>query len=143
LGNTFPTISDKGNIPIALGVVVEGSFQIEAGRSAVERLKLSQYMFAIFIPAMIAIIVFGDIANATDRTKLLVAFASVIGNVSIYMFVSGAIRTTQAIAKDMTPEERASASGQDIAKAPWAFYNIYTIVATGGAIVVMLMAIYQ
>lgn len=122
---------------------MEGSFQMEAGRSALERLKLGQYMFVILIPALIAIIVFGDIASATDETKLLVAFASVIGNVTVYLLVSGSIRTAQATAKDLTPEERASESGKDIAEAPWVLYHLYMIVATGGAIVVMLMAIYQ
>jgi hypothetical protein len=122
---------------------MEGPFQIESGRSALERLKLGQYMFVILIPALIAIIVFGDISNATDKTKLMVAFASVIGNVTVCLFVSGALRTVQATAKDMTPEERASESGKDIAGQPWMLYQLYTIIATGGAIVVMLMAIYQ
>jgi len=92
--------------------------------------------------AIIAIIVFGDVANAEDGIKRLVAFAAVMGAITSWIFTSNALKGFQDEYKDMSSEEAATASGKTGNKQPWAIYQIYVLAVTVATIAVTLTAIY-
>ena len=92
--------------------------------------------------ALIAVIVFGDVASASDGVKRLVAFASVLGAITSWIFVSNALKAFQDGYKDLSPQEAASAYGKTAAKQPWMVYQLYTLVVTVATIFVTITAIY-
>jgi hypothetical protein len=92
--------------------------------------------------AIIAIIVFGDIANAESGVKRLVAFAAVLGAITSWIFTSNGLKSYQDGSKEMTAAEAATASGKNLSKQPFAIYQIYTLAVTIATIVVTLTAIY-
>jgi len=92
--------------------------------------------------AIIAIIVFGDIANAESGVKRLVAFAAVLGAVTSWIFTSNGLKSYQDGSKEMTAAEAATASGKNLSKQPFAIYQIYTLAVTIATIAVTLTAIY-
>ena len=92
--------------------------------------------------AIIAIIVFGDIANAESGVKRLVAFAAVLGAITSWIFTSNGLKSYQDGSKEMTAAEAATASGKNLSKQPFAIYQIYTLAVTIATIVVTITAIY-
>ena len=92
--------------------------------------------------ALIAIIVFGDVANANDSIKRLVAFSAVITSVTAWIFSSNALRAEEVLMKDMSPAEAATAAGKNGSKQPWMIYQIYALSITVATIAVTLTAIY-
>ena len=92
--------------------------------------------------ALIAIIVFGDVANANDSIKRLVAFSAVITSVTAWIFTSNGLKTAENSVKDMSAEEAATASGKSGVKQPWMIYQIYSLGITVATIVITLTAIY-
>jgi hypothetical protein len=91
---------------------------------------------------IIAIIVFGDVATATDSIKRLVAFSAVITSVTGWIFTSNSLKTAENSVKDMSAEEAATTTGKSGVKQPWAIYQIYALVITVATIAVTLTAIY-
>ena len=61
--------------------------------------------------AVLAIIVFGDVAEASDGIKRLVAFSAVITSITAWIFSSNALRAEEVLVKDMSPAEAATAAG--------------------------------
>ena len=92
--------------------------------------------------AVLAIIVFGDIANATDSIKRLVAFTAVITAITAWMFSSNGLRIAENAAQDMTAAEAATAAGKNLSKQPFMIYQIYSLAITVATIAVTLTAIY-
>jgi len=92
--------------------------------------------------AIIAIIVFGDVANATDSIKRLVAVSAVITSITGWIFTSNALKASENSVKDMSPEEAATTSGKSAVKQPWMIYQIYALAITVALIAVTLTAIY-
>jgi hypothetical protein len=92
--------------------------------------------------AIIAIIVFGDVANAESGVKRLVAFAAVLGAITSWIFTSNGLKSYQDGSKEMTAAEAATASGKNLSKQPFAIYQIYTLAVTIATIAVTLTAIY-
>jgi hypothetical protein len=92
--------------------------------------------------AIIAIIVFGDVANAESGVKRLVAFAAVLGSITSWIFTSNGLKSYQDGSKEMTAAEAATASGKNLSKQPFAIYQIYTLAVTIATIAVTLTAIY-
>ena len=117
-------------------------YRISSTASANERFVLAQYMFVLLIPALLAIIIFGHVAEAAAPIKHMVAATAIFGILSIYLIVSGAMREFEALTKDASEEESALHVTQENKKQPWAGYQIYAIVATGLPLLLILMAIY-
>ena len=117
-------------------------YRVSATSSANERFGLSQYMFVLLIPALLAIIIFGHVSVASAPIKHMVAATAVFGILSIYLIVSGAMREFVALTEDTSEEEAALHVSQENKKQPWAGYQIYAIVATGLPLILILMAIY-
>jgi hypothetical protein len=92
--------------------------------------------------ALIAIIVFGDIASASDSIKRLVAFSVVTSSITAWIFTSNGLKIAENAAKDMTAEEAATVAGKSNAKQPWMIYQIYALAITVATIAVTLTAIY-
>ncbi len=92
--------------------------------------------------ALIAIIVFGDVAEASDGIKRLVAFSAVITSITAWIFSSNALRAEEVLVKDMSPAEAATAAGKNGSKQPWMIYQIYSLGITVATIVITLTAIY-
>ena len=92
--------------------------------------------------AIIAIIVFGDIANAESGVKRLVAFAAVLGAITSWIFTSNGLKSFQDGSKEMTAAEAATASGKNLSKQPFMIYQIYSLAITVATIAVTLTAIY-
>jgi hypothetical protein len=92
--------------------------------------------------AVLAIIVFGDIANATDSIKRLVAFTAVITAITAWMFSSNGLRIAENAAQDMTAAEAATAAGKNGTRQPWKIYQLYTLAVTVASIVITLTTIY-
>ena len=93
--------------------------------------------------ALIAIIVFGDIASASDSIKRLVAFSVVTSSITAWIFTSNGLKIAENAAKDMTAEEAATVAGKSNAKQPWMIYQIYALAITVATIAVTLTAIYS
>ena len=92
--------------------------------------------------AILAIIVFGDVAEASDGIKRLVAFSAVITSITAWIFSSNALRAEEVLMKDMSPAEAATAAGKNGSKQPWMIYQIYSLGITVATIVITLTAIY-
>jgi hypothetical protein len=92
--------------------------------------------------ALIAIIVFGDVANANDSIKRLVAFSAVITSITAWIFTSNGLKAAENSVKDMSADEAASVAGKSNAKQPWMIYQIYALGITVATIAVTLTAIY-
>ena len=92
--------------------------------------------------AIIAIIVFGDIANADSGVKRLVAFAAVLGAITSWIFTSNGLKSYQDGSKEMTAAEAATASGKNLSKQPFAIYQVYSLAVTIATIAVTITAIY-
>ena len=92
--------------------------------------------------AIIAIIVFGDIANAESGVKRLVAFAAVLGAITSWIFTSNGLKSYQDGSKEMTAAEAATASGKNLSKQPFAIYQVYSLAVTIATIAVTITAIY-
>ena len=92
--------------------------------------------------ALVAIIVFGDIANASDGVKRLVAFIAVITSVTSWIFTSNALIGFQNDSKDMTDAEKATALGSTEVKQPWMVYQIYVFAITVATIAIVITSIY-
>jgi hypothetical protein len=92
--------------------------------------------------AIIAIIVFGDVANADSGVKRLVAFAAVLGAITSWIFTSNGLKSFQDGSKEMTPAEAATASGKNLSKQPWVVYQVYALAITIATITITLTAIY-
>ena len=82
-------------------------YRVSATSSANERFGLSQYMFVLLIPALLAIIIFGHVSVASAPIKHMVAATAVFGILSIYLIVSGAMREFEALTEDTSEEEAA------------------------------------
>ncbi len=91
---------------------------------------------------VLAIIVFGDIANATDSIKRLVAFTAVITAITAWMFSRNGLRIAENAAQDMSAAEAATAAGKNGAGQPWKIYQLYTLAVTVASIVITLTTIY-
>ena len=116
-------------------------YRVSATSSANERFKLSQYMFVVLIPALLAIIIFGEVSQAAGPIKNMVAAVAIFGILSIYLIVSGAMREFEALTKDTSTEESAMHVSEVNKKQPWAGYQIYAIVATGLPLILILMGL--
>ena len=92
--------------------------------------------------AIIAIIVFGDIATASDGVKRLVAVVGVLGAISSWMFTSNALKSYQDEFKDMSAAEAATVSGKTGSKQPFVLYQAYALLETVAIIAVIITAIY-
>jgi NADH:ubiquinone oxidoreductase subunit 4 (subunit M) len=92
--------------------------------------------------ALIAIIVFGDVANANDSIKRLVAFSAVMTSITAWIFTSNALKASENAVKDMSAEEAATVTGKSNVKQPWMVYQIYALGITVATIAVTLTAIY-
>ncbi len=92
--------------------------------------------------AILAIIVFADIANASDSTKRLVAFIAIVTSVTSWIFTSNALLAFQNDAKDMTAAEKATALGSAESKQPWMVYQIYVLAVTIATIAIVVTSIY-
>ena len=92
--------------------------------------------------AIIAIIVFGDIATAESGVKRLVAFAAVLGAITSWIFTSNGLKSYQDGSKEMTAAEAATASGKNLSKQPFAIYQVYSLAVTIATIAVTITAIY-
>ena len=92
--------------------------------------------------AVLAIIVFGKIAEADDSIKRLVAFTAVVTAVTAWLFSSNGLKIAEDAAKDMTAAEAATAAGKNGASQPWKIYQLYTLAITVASIVITLTTIY-
>jgi len=99
-------------------------------------------LFIVATVAIVAIIVFADIAMASDSTKRLVAFVAVLMSVNSWIFTSNALTVFQSDSKDLTAAERETASGSSASKQPWLVYQIYILAVTVATIAIVLTAIY-
>jgi len=104
--------------------------------------RVNMTLGAVHQVAAIAIIVFGDVANAESGVKRLVAFAAVLGAITSWIFTSNGLKSYQDGSKEMTAAEAATASGKNLSKQPFAIYQIYTLAVTIATIAVTLTAIY-
>ena len=113
-------------------------------QSAVARLNMGLgAMHQVASIAVLAIIVFADIANASDSTQLLVAFVAIVTSVTSWIFTSNALLAFQNDAKDMTAAEKATALGSAESKQPWMVYQIYVLALTIATIAIVVTSIYQ
>ena len=110
---------------------------------ALGRLQLTlSVAYEIASIALIAIIVFGDVANASDGIKRLVAFSAVITSITAWIFTSNGLKTAENSVKDMSAEEAATTGGKSSIKQPWMIYQIYALAITVATIAFTLTAIY-
>ncbi len=79
-----------------------------------------QYLAAI---ASMAVIVFGNIAEASDAVQLLVATTGIGLALSSFLFLNGAIDGYKAEVADLSSAEAATASGKLLQKQPWMFFG--------------------
>jgi hypothetical protein len=111
--------------------------------AALGRLQLTlSVAYEIASIALIAIIVFGDVANASDGIKRLVAFSAVITSITAWIFTSNGLKTAENSVKDMSAEEAATTGGKSSVKQPWMIYQIYALAITVATIAFTLTAIY-
>jgi hypothetical protein len=99
-----------------------------------------QYLAAI---ASMAVIVFGNIAEASNAVQLLVATTGIGLALSSFVFLNGAIDGYKALAADLSSAEAATASGKLLQKQPWMFFRLFGITLTILFIVTSLRAIYS
>jgi len=99
-------------------------------------------VYQVAIVAIVAIIVFADIATASDSTKRLVAFVAVLMSVNSWIFTVNALTVFQSDSKDLTAAERETASGSSAVKQPWLVYQIYVLALTVATILFIVTSIY-
>jgi glucan phosphoethanolaminetransferase (alkaline phosphatase superfamily) len=99
-------------------------------------------VYQVAIVAIVAVIVFADIAVASDSTKRLVAFIAIMTSVTSWIFTSNALLVFQNDSKDMTAAEKATALGSSEVKQPWLVYQIYVLALTVATIVFIVTSIY-
>ena len=99
-----------------------------------------QYLAAI---ASMAVIVFGNIAEASDAVQLLVATTGIGLALSSFLFLNGAIEGYKAEVADLSSAEAATASGKLLQKQPWMFFRLFGMTLTILFIVTSLRAIYS
>ncbi|MDA0286383.1 MAG: hypothetical protein O3B92_03305 [Actinobacteria bacterium] len=92
--------------------------------------------------AHLAIIVFGDVVNASDEIKLLLAVAVVGTALAGFNFAYGAIDGHKAWSKGLTAAEAATPQGKSLQKQPWGFYVLFSAAFSFVPAVVALRAIY-
>jgi len=112
-------------------------------QSATARLNMALgALHQVATVAIVAIIVFADIAMASDSTKRLVAFIAIMTSVTSWIFTSNALLVFQNDSKDMTAAEKATALGSSEIKQPWLVYQIYVLALTVATIVFIVTSIY-
>ena len=112
-------------------------------QSATARLNMALgALHQVATVAIVAIIVFADIAMASDSTKRLVAFIAIMTSVTAWIFTSNALLAFQNDAKDLTAAEKATALGTSESKQPWIVYQIYILAITAATLVFVLSSIY-
>jgi uncharacterized membrane protein len=112
-------------------------------QSATARLNMALgALHQVATVAIVAIIVFADIAMASDSTKRLVAFIAIMTSITAWIFTSNALLAFQNDAKDLTAAEKATALGASESKQPFLVYQIYVLAITVATIVFVLTAIY-
>lgn len=118
-------------------------YRVAASSNAGQDFRLSQYMYVLLYPALIAIIVFGHISDAAMPIKHMIAAVAIFGTVTIYLIVSMSLRTIEASTKDVTSEEENLHVAQDGRKQPWGAFQIYAAIATAAPLLLTLIAIYS
>ena len=100
-------------------------------------------LLQIAFVAVIAIVVFGDIATASDNLKMLVAFGAIASCLTSWLFISNALMDFQKESEDLTAAEKKTAIGKNLKNQPWPLFQIYTLALNAGGIYVALTAIYN
>ncbi|MSO39306.1 MAG: hypothetical protein EXQ66_02700 [Ilumatobacteraceae bacterium] len=99
-------------------------------------------VFIVSTIAVVAIIIFGDIAEASDASRLLVAFVGVTTSFTGWVWSSNALVSGQKYSEGMSEAEKATPGGKVEAKQPFMIYQIYTFLVSAGTIAVIIGAIY-
>ena len=99
-------------------------------------------VFIVSTIAVVAIIIFGDIAEASDASRLLVAFVGVTTSFTGWVWSSNALVSGQKYSEGMSEAEKATPGGKASFKQPWMIYQIYTFLVSAGTIAVIIGAIY-
>ena len=92
--------------------------------------------------AHLAIIVFGDVVNASDEIKLLLAVAVVATALAGFNFAYNALDGYKVSSKGLTAAEAATPQGKSLQKQPWGFYVLISAAFSFVPAVVALRAIY-
>jgi len=100
-------------------------------------------LLQITFVAVIAIVVFGDVATASDNLKMLVVFGAIVTTFTSWIFISNALMDFQKESEDLTAAEKQTAVGKNLIKQPWALFQIYTLAVTVASIYVAIKAIYN
>ena len=112
--------------------------------SASARLNMTLgVLLQIAFVAVIAIVVFGDIATASDNLKMLVAFGAIASSFTSWIFVSNALMSYQKESEDLTSAEKKTAVGKNLKNQPWPLFQLYTLALNAAGIYVALSAIYN
>ena len=100
-------------------------------------------LLQITFVAVIAIVVFGDIATASDNLKTLVAFGAIVTTFTSWIFISNALMDFQKESEDLTAAEKKTAIGKNLKNQPWPLFQLYTLAVTVASIYVAIRAIYN
>ncbi len=100
-------------------------------------------LLQITFVAVIAIVVFGEIATASDNLKMLVAFGAIASSFTSWIFISNALMDFQKESEDLTAAEKKTAIGKNLIKQPWPLFQIYTLALNAVGIYVAIRAIYN
>ena len=100
-------------------------------------------LLQIAFVAVIAIVVFGDIATASDNLKTLVAFGAIVTTFTSWIFISNALMDFQKESEDLTAAEKKTAIGKNLKNQPWPLFQLYTLAVTVASIYVAIRAIYN
>jgi hypothetical protein len=100
-------------------------------------------LLQITFVAVIAIVVFGDVATASDNLKMLVVFGAIVTTFTSWIFISNALMDFQKESEDLTAAEKKTAVGKNLIKQPWPLFQIYTLAVTVASIYVAIRAIYN
>ena len=93
--------------------------------------------------AIIAIVVFGDVATASDNVKMLVVFGAIVSTFTSWIFISNALMSYQKESEDLTGAEKKTAVGKNLKSQPWPLFQLYTLAVTVASIYVAIKAIYN
>ena len=93
--------------------------------------------------AIIAIVVFGDVATASDNVKMLVVFGAIVSTFTSWIFISNALMSYQKESEDLTGTEKKTAVGKNLKSQPWPLFQLYTLAVTVASIYVAIKAIYN
>ena len=100
-------------------------------------------LLQIAFVAVIAIVVFGDIATASDNLKMLVAFGAIASSFTSWLFISNALMDFQKESEDLTAAEKKTAIGKNLKNQPWPLFQLYTLALNAVGIYVAIQAIYN